>query len=90
MGQGSWRSDAVIVLLLDRCIFVTRGHATTFSLIGMQEIGENISGMFEGGRYARTEEELYEKAIALLDKCKIERPGTDREESGSEAAVDDS
>ena len=27
---------------------------------------------FEGGRYARTEEELYEKAIALLDKCKIE------------------
>jgi len=27
---------------------------------------------FRGGRYARTEEELYEKAIALLEKCKIE------------------
>ena len=29
---------------------------------------------FRGGRYARTVEELYEKAIALLEKCKIE-PG---------------
>jgi len=27
---------------------------------------------FEGGHYARTEEELYEKAIALLEKCKVE------------------
>ena len=27
---------------------------------------------YEGGRYAGTEEELYEKAIALLEKCKIE------------------
>jgi len=27
-----------------------------------------------GGRYARTEEELYKKALALLEKCKIE-PG---------------
>jgi len=27
---------------------------------------------FRGGRYARTEEELYQKAIALLEKCKIE------------------
>ena len=27
---------------------------------------------FQGGQYARTEEELYEKAIALLKKCKIE------------------
>ena len=26
----------------------------------------------EGGQYARTEEELYEKAIALLEKCRIE------------------
>ena len=29
---------------------------------------------FRGGRYARTEDELYEKALALLEKCKIE-PG---------------
>jgi hypothetical protein len=27
---------------------------------------------FEGGQYARTEEELYKKAIELLEKCKIE------------------
>ena len=27
---------------------------------------------FQGGRYARTEEELYKKALALLEKCKIE------------------
>ena len=27
---------------------------------------------FEGGHYARTEEELYKKAIALLQKCKVE------------------
>jgi hypothetical protein len=26
----------------------------------------------EGGRYARTEEELYVKALALLEKCKID------------------
>jgi hypothetical protein len=27
---------------------------------------------FEGGQYAPTEEELYKKALELLDKCKIE------------------
>ena len=27
---------------------------------------------FKGGHYAPTEEELYKKAIALLDKCKVE------------------
>ena len=27
---------------------------------------------FAGGQYARTEEELYKKAIGLLDQCKIE------------------
>ena len=25
---------------------------------------------FQGGQYARTEEELYKKALALLEKCK--------------------
>ena len=34
---------------------------------------------FRGGRYARTEGELYEKAIALLKKCKIE-PGRSGQE----------
>ena len=27
---------------------------------------------FQGGRYATTERELYEKALALLEKCKVE------------------
>jgi hypothetical protein len=27
---------------------------------------------FEGGQHAPTEEELYKKALELLDKCKIE------------------
>jgi hypothetical protein len=27
---------------------------------------------FAGGQYARTKEELYKKAIGLLDQCKIE------------------
>jgi hypothetical protein len=27
---------------------------------------------FEGGQYARTEEELYKRAIGLLNQCKIE------------------
>jgi hypothetical protein len=31
------------------------------------------------GRYARTEEELYEKAIALLEKCRIEAQSTGQE-----------
>ena len=26
----------------------------------------------EGGRYAPTEEELYNKALELLDKCRVE------------------
>ena len=26
---------------------------------------------FGGGRYARTEHELFEKAVMLLDKCRI-------------------
>jgi hypothetical protein len=30
------------------------------------------SKRFMGGRYARTEEELYKKALRLLDKCKVE------------------
>ena len=33
----------------------------------------------QDGRYARTEEELYKKALALLEKCKIE-PGRSGQE----------
>jgi hypothetical protein len=42
----------------------------------MQEPNNNKNKGLKGGRYARTEEELYKKAIALLDKCKIETPST--------------
>ena len=38
----------------------------------MLEIRDNENAA--GGQYARTEEELYQKAIALLEKCKIEPP----------------
>ena len=38
----------------------------------MQKTKNYKNDAIKGGRYARTEEELYEKAIALLDKCKIE------------------
>jgi len=34
---------------------------------------------FQGGRYARTEEELYKKALALLEKCRI-APGRSGQE----------
>ncbi len=33
----------------------------------------------QGGRYARTEEELYEKALALLEKCRIETQSSGHE-----------
>ena len=38
----------------------------------MQEIRNSENRGFEDGQYARTEEELYKKALALLEKCKIE------------------
>ena len=38
----------------------------------MQETRNNKHDGIKGGQYARTEDELYKKAIALLDKCKIE------------------
>jgi hypothetical protein len=37
----------------------------------MQEISDIQKVDFDGGRYASTEDELYKKAIALLEKCKI-------------------
>jgi hypothetical protein len=37
----------------------------------MQEVTDNKNQGFAGGRYARSEEELFDKAIALLDKCKV-------------------
>ena len=48
-------------------------------MMTQEETPTNEDKGFRGGRYARTEEELYEKAIALLEKCKIEprRSGQD-------------
>jgi hypothetical protein len=37
-----------------------------------QKTHNNKNKGFEGGHYARSEEELYKKAIGLLGKCKIE------------------
>ena len=62
----------VIWLLLNCCTPVTRRRAATCSLMVMQEICDNEEIGFEGGQYASSEEELYEKAIALLEMCKIE------------------
>ena len=45
----------------------------------MQETKNYKNDTIQGGQYARTEEELYEKAIALLDKCKIEAPHSGQE-----------
>jgi hypothetical protein len=56
----------------------------------MQKSRQKIEEIFEGGRYARNEEELYEKAVALLDKCKIEPSRPDHEPAESEPAVNDS
>jgi hypothetical protein len=38
----------------------------------MQETRSSKDKGLKGGRYARTEDELYKRAIALLDKCKVE------------------
>jgi hypothetical protein len=47
--------------------------------MGMQEVTNNKGQGFAGGRYARTEEELFDKAIALLDKCKVMTGSSGRE-----------
>jgi hypothetical protein len=44
-----------------------------------EETPTNKNEGFRGGLYARTEGELYEKAIALLEKCQIE-PGRSGQE----------
>jgi hypothetical protein len=48
-------------------------------MMTQEETPTNKDKGFRGGRYARTEGELYEKAIALLEKCKIE-PGRSGQE----------
>lgn len=77
-------------LLPDCYAFVTWGRAAKVSLIAMQETREKIDEILNGGRYARTEEELFEKAIALLEKCRIESSHPDYEAPESEPATSNS
>jgi hypothetical protein len=37
-----------------------------------QRVHKNENKGLGGDRYARTEQELYKKAVMVLDKCKIE------------------
>jgi hypothetical protein len=55
-------------------------------MVMQEESPINNGKGFQGGRYARTEEELYEKAIALLEKCKIEPGRSGQEIPGLEPA----
>ena len=48
-------------------------------MMTQEETPTNKDKGFRGGRYARTEEELYKKALALLEKCRID-PGRSGEE----------
>ena len=45
----------------------------------MQEIRDNENIGITDGQYACSEEELYKKAIALLEKCRIETRRTSQE-----------
>jgi hypothetical protein len=53
----------------------------------MQKISYKQNESFEGGLYASTEEELYEKAITLLEKCKIATLPTGQEIPASESST---
>jgi hypothetical protein len=48
-------------------------------MVMQEETPTNKDEGLQGGRYARTEEELYKKALALLEKCKVE-PGRSGQE----------
>jgi hypothetical protein len=47
-------------------------------MVMLKTVDDQEEGSMDG-RYARTEEELYEKAIALLEKCRIEAQSTGQE-----------
>ena len=48
-------------------------------MVTQEETPTNEYKGLQDGRYARTEEELHKKALALLEKCKIE-PGRSGQE----------
>jgi len=45
------------------------------SLVVMRQTRTDKTEGIQGVCYARTEDELYKKALALLEKCKIETQG---------------
>jgi hypothetical protein len=53
------------------CTPVTYERSATCSLLVMQQTRNNKNKDLKGGRHARNEDELYKKAIALLEKCKM-------------------
>ena len=69
------------------CTPVTHWRSATCSLTVMQETTNHESKGLKGGQYARTEDELYKKAIALLDKCKIESQHSGQEAAGRNSAA---
>ena len=80
----------VTSLLPGCCTSVTKLRPATCSLMVMQEIRDSEDRGFEEGQYARTEEELYEKALALLEKCKIETRRSAERMPESESTVEPS
>ena len=69
----------VTALLSVCCNSVTQRRCATCSLKVMQEFRDKEKIGFADGQYACSEEELYKKAIALLEKCRIETRRTSQE-----------
>ena len=63
----------------------TRGR--TQKMVLQEGAPTNKDKGFQGGQYARTEEELYKKALALLEKCRIEPGRSGQEIPESESAA---
>ena len=56
-------------------------------MVMQEETPTNKDKGLQGGRYAPTEEELYKKALALLEKCKIETQSSGKEIPQSESVT---
>jgi len=56
-------------------------------MVRQEETPTNKDKGLQGSRYARAEEELYKKALALLEKCKIEIQSSGKEIPQLESAA---
>ena len=56
-------------------------------MVMQEETPTNEYKGLQDGRYARTEEELYKKALTLLEKCKVELGRSGQEISELESAA---